>query len=212
MRLDRIVRAAANVLNRSRDSSDEVCEGRACDQLGSSSKLTKLTFDLGFSKLHQPRRENFWNPSNARRDDEQARACRLEDADSERFSERGIEEDLSTKEELCERRKHECRQNWRSCSLRERSRGELHQAARRDHAKDSDTCRAFGRAQRSWGHHRLWVTDSAWKRGLRRGGTYEDANVGVQSADFGKSSDEEIDSFAVDEASDADNRDWESKG
>ena len=34
--------------------------------------------------------------------------------------------------------------------------------------------------------------------------TYKDTNVGVQSADFWKSSNEKVNSFAVDEARDAD--------
>lgn len=60
----------------------------------------RRTVDVRLGKLDEPRRQHLGHAADARRDDEQARTRRLEDADPERLGERRVEEDLGAAEEL----------------------------------------------------------------------------------------------------------------
>lgn len=59
-----------------------------------------FTVDVGLGELDETWRQDFGHSADSGRDDEQAGAGGLEDADAERLGQRGVEEDLCAREEL----------------------------------------------------------------------------------------------------------------
>ena len=67
------------------------------------SGTTAFTLGIRFREGNHPIWQDLWHSSDTCTDDEQATTGRFEDADTECFRERGIQEDVSLNEELRDR-------------------------------------------------------------------------------------------------------------
>lgn len=103
MRQYRVVFASLNPLDPIVERPDEICRtGRSESASPNSATREPMAFTLGirFREGDHPIWQDLWHSPDTRTDDEQATTGRFEDADTERFCQRGIQEDMTLDEKL----------------------------------------------------------------------------------------------------------------